>query len=516
MTAGMHPGAARAAYWLGVGMLTAGLGAAVIAGQGTATAAPADGTEDSVGAVSAHRVGRDSAPEGIKSALSQRRSRPAATVGDGEPGPRVKPGARRSGADRRHTVSTRTADETGSGATQSANAVPPADGGDRPVPAKVRRATAVSKPAATARARVDDPAPAPDTVAPTPATVALAAPAAAHAAVASTGADTLVAGHVTWSTIFVDLMTWWGWRSSNLQVSARSPRVPSFVENWWLGVRARHYISAPTNPTEPNGPTGPSPQTPKLLWETNFTDIAEAQRYWGTQSGRWGQSAGENQYYTDGSSNMRVDANGNLVIEVRRETPPDGAGAPDNYTSARVVTYGKASVEPPVRIVARMKLPYTTGTLPAFWMVGEEPGHEFDWPRQGEVDIVEFPGMGTASGRRQWTGNIHGPAAGDNSVDVKLHDVGADLGVDLSADFHEYGVDWYPDHITWTVDGTAMATVTRADYEALGGDWTPFSGAWPHYLILNTAVGNPWTGDPNASAVFPQQMLVDWVRVYAL
>ncbi|MGK2882342.1 MAG: glycoside hydrolase family 16 protein, partial [Mycobacterium sp.] len=225
-------------------------------------------------------------------------------------------------------------------------------------------------------------------------------------------------------------------------------------------------IPLPANPT-------PEVSAPVLLWETNFTDIAEAMQAWSMQTGRWGQSAGENQFYTPDFSNVSIDANGHLVIEVRREATPDGATAPHNYTSARVVTYGKQSVEPPVRIVARLQMPYTQGTLPAFWMVGLEPGHEFDWPRQGEIDIVEYPGFRDGQGRTTWTGNIHGPSAADNTVDVKLHTVGADLGVDLSAGFHDYGIDWYPDRIIWHVDGVETGRVTKAQYEALGGDWTP-------------------------------------------
>jgi len=115
-----------------------------------------------------------------------------------------------------------------------------------------------------------------------------------------------------------------------------------------------------------------------------------------------------------------------------------------------------------------------------------------------------------------WTGNIHGPAETSNNVDVKLHNVDADLGVDLSQDFHEYGMDWYADRIVWHVDGVEVGQVTQAEYEAFGGDWTPFSGAWDHYLILNVAVGNPWTGDPKTWLPYEAQMKVDWVKVYEL
>jgi len=37
----------------------------------------------------------------------------------------------------------------------------------------------------------------------------------------------------------------------------------------------------------------------------------------------------------------------------------------------------------------------------------------------------------------------------------------------------------------------------------------------PFYLILNVAVGGKWPGNPDTSTKFPQQMLVDFVRVYS-
>ncbi|MCV7153104.1 glycoside hydrolase family 16 protein [Mycobacterium pyrenivorans] len=305
-----------------------------------------------------------------------------------------------------------------------------------------------------------------------------------------------------------------GIRSNKMGTDFLNIPVSKYTAARWLVKRARIYrdVVIP-QPSDPSGPSAPG-QGP-LLWETNFTDLNEALTYWGLQTGRWGQSAGENQYYTDGD-NVYVDAQGNLVIEARRDATPDGLGTPDNYTSARVVTFGKQSIGVGTRVVARIQMPVTQGTLPAFWSVGLEPGHEYDWPRQGEIDIVEIPGMGTPASRRWWTGNIHGPAAADNTVDVKLHGVDADLGVDVSQGFHEYGMDWYADRIVWHVDGVEVGRVTKAQYEALGGDWTPFSGAWEHYLILNVAVGNPWTGDPSPSAPFEAQMKVDWVKAYAL
>ena len=322
---------------------------------------------------------------------------------------------------------------------------------------------------------------------------------------------------ITVGSMIVDMLYSLGIRNTGLGADFLAIPVPRFIESWWQGVRTRIYgdVVIPEPEPEPEPEPVPGPAEPELLWESNFTDMTEALRYWGLQTGRWGAPAGENQYYTDGD-NVYIDADGNLVIDARREATPDGLGAPHNYTSARVVTYGKQSFGVGTRVVARIQMPATQGSLPAFWSVGLEPGHEFDWPRQGEIDIVEIPGLGTPQSRRVWTGNIHGPADTDNSVDVKLHDVAADLGIDLSQGFHDYGMDWHADRIVWHVDGVEVGSITQAQYEALGGDWTPFSGAWDHYLILNVAVGNPWTGDPDPSAPFHAQMKVDWVKAYQL
>lgn len=527
-------------YWLSAGMMAVGLGAAIASGQGVATAA----AEDAGGSTTSSA--KPAAPDRERTATSPggtATAQPRTARGSGaERTARSTPEVRRSVTSRRGTqaaevgiqaprtvavdtvvVDAPLPDDPGAGA---ADPDPDALGDTaydrrrsfaetRPLrPERRSQATVLAAVEQRTTPRRAEVSPANSATA-SASTTSVAAPAAAPTAAAKVAA----AKPVTIGSFLKSMLS---------RVSLKFT-LPKGMQNWWRDVRQRIFgvpgrpvVVPPTEPVTPNpstpGPVGspPAANAPVLLWETNFTDIAEAMQAWSMQTGRWGQSAGENQFYTPDFSNVSIDANGHLVIEVRREAAPDGAAAPHNYTSARVVTYGKQSVEPPVRIVARLQMPYTQGTLPAFWMVGLEPGHEFDWPRQGEIDIVEYPGLRDEQGRTKWTGNIHGPSAADNTVDVKLHTVGADLGVDLSAGFHDYGIDWYPDRIIWHVDGVETGRVTQAQYEALGGDWTPFSGEWSHYLILNTAVGNPWTGDPDPSSQFPQAMKVDWVRVYSL
>ncbi|OZC83546.1 glycoside hydrolase [Rhodococcus sp. 06-412-2C] len=243
-----------------------------------------------------------------------------------------------------------------------------------------------------------------------------------------------------------------------------------------------------------------------LLWEDQFNGYGGPDpSKWGFQTGRWGASSGEQQYYTNAWNNANQ-FNGTLNITARRETPPDGKGAPNNFTSARVVSMGKQSATPPVRIEASIKMPSAQGLLPAFWTLGLQPGGEYSWPSQGEIDAVEIPGLNGPSF------NLHGPSKWNSSQDVKT---GGGMGP-VGNGFHTYRIDWLPTSITWFVDGVARYSLTKAQYEAKGGNWKAFSGAWPHYILLNVAVGNNWVGKTPTSTPYPQTMSVDWIRVSRL
>lgn len=243
-----------------------------------------------------------------------------------------------------------------------------------------------------------------------------------------------------------------------------------------------------------------------LLWEDQFNGSGGPDpSKWGFQTGRWGASSGEQQYYTNSWNNANQ-FNGTLNITARRETPPDGKWAPNNFTSGRVVSMGKQSATPPVRIEASIKMPSAPGLLPAFWTLGLQPGGEYSWPSQGEIDAVEIPGTNGPSF------NLHGPSKWNSGQDVKA---GGGMGP-VGGGFHTYRIDWLPTSITWFVDGVARYSLTKTQYEAKGGNWKAFSGAWPHYILLNVAVGNNWVGKTPTSTPYPQTMSVDWLRVSRL
>jgi beta-glucanase (GH16 family) len=126
------------------------------------------------------------------------------------------------------------------------------------------------------------------------------------------------------------------------------------------------------------------------------------------------------------------------------------------------------------------------------------------WPNCGEIDVLENIG-------REPTivhGTVHGPGySGGNGI-------GAPFSLANNAafadDFHIYATEWSENKISFSVDGTTFKTITPADLPQ-GAKWV-FNR--PFFMLLNFAVGGGWPGSPDNTSVFPQTMLVDYVRVY--
>ena len=211
-----------------------------------------------------------------------------------------------------------------------------------------------------------------------------------------------------------------------------------------------------------------------------------------TGAGGWGNA--ELQTYTDSRRNSALDGAGNLVITARREA--DGT-----YTSARLKTEGTFTAQYG-RIEARIRIPRGQGIWPALWMLGADIG-QVGWPTCGEIDVMENVGYEP--------GTVHGTVHGPGYSGAKGLSAAATLpnGAAWADAYHVFGVDWRPGSVTWLVDGVAQRTVTRADVGS-----SPWVFDKPFFVLLNVAVGGTWPGSPDATTRFPQQMLVDWVRVW--
>ncbi len=220
----------------------------------------------------------------------------------------------------------------------------------------------------------------------------------------------------------------------------------------------------------------------------------------GSEEGIPGWGNNELQFYTDRTENVTVE-NGFLLITAKEE---DFNGA--QYTSARLQTKGKIQ-QRYGRFEARIRLPFGQGMWPAFWLLGDDSDGSV-WPQIGEIDIME----NTGDAPTEIFGTVHGPGySGENSISKKytLEDSRVDTG------FHIYGIEWGPDYINYYVDNVLYYQITPEDVE----EETDGSGEWvfndrQFYIVLNLAVGGNLPGAPNAETVFPQTMVVDYVRVY--
>ncbi len=241
-----------------------------------------------------------------------------------------------------------------------------------------------------------------------------------------------------------------------------------------------------------------------LTWQDEFNAPAGTpvdQSKWRFDVGGHGWGNNERQYYTNSTSNAVHDGQGNLVITARRENPANYQChyGRCEYTSARLLTSATFS-QAYGRFEARIKIPRGQGIWPAFWMLGNNFG-SVGWPASGEIDIMENIGREPNTVH----GTIHGPGySGGGGIGGSRT-----IGQPLADTFHTYRVDWEPNVIRWYLDGQEFF---RVDPGRLGGNRWVFDH--PFFMILNVAVGGEWPGYPDGSTQFPQQMLVDYVRVY--
>jgi beta-glucanase (GH16 family) len=247
----------------------------------------------------------------------------------------------------------------------------------------------------------------------------------------------------------------------------------------------------------------PAPLMDAVTWKLVFSDEFNGadgafldESKWSYDVGGKGWGNNELQYYTPGGRNASL-KQGNLVITAAKETLHG-----NSYTSARVTTKGKADWSHG-KFEVRAKLPRGKGVWPAIWLLPIKDTYG-DYRKNGEIDILEMIGSDTHT----FYGTNHYFAYG------KYHTVSNRVStptVDRSKDFHVYGIEWDRDWIRYTLDGRVYASFKSAKVFP-DASYRPYDQ--PFYLLMNVAVGGTWPGSPDNNTVFPQQMLIDYVRVY--
>ncbi len=216
---------------------------------------------------------------------------------------------------------------------------------------------------------------------------------------------------------------------------------------------------------------------------------------WNFDTGGGGFGNQELEYYNSGTSNVYQDGQGHLVIEARRESGGRSCWyGTCQWTSGRIQTAGKFTQQYG-HIEARIQVPKGAGLWPAFWMLGGGT-----WPNGGEIDIMENVGRDPNT----VYGTIHGPGySGGNAVGGTRN-----IGQPLGNAYHVFAVDWSPNLIIWTIDGSEYFRATPASIR--GNSWV-FDH--PFFIILNLAVGGNFPGSPDAGTPSVNRMLVDYVHV---
>ena len=240
-----------------------------------------------------------------------------------------------------------------------------------------------------------------------------------------------------------------------------------------------------------------------LVWEDNFDGPGLNRNDWNVELHEPGWVNEELQEYVDSEKNIFIE-NGNLVI---RPVKSSGMNGKSYYTSGRISTQNKKDFTYGV-FEARLKVPEGKGFLPAFWLMATDENIYGQWPRCGEIDIMEVHGSDT----KTTYATIHYGNPHRQSQATKTLDNGT-----FADGFHTYAVKWEPGEISWYVDGFLIHSENEwySITEGQGEITYPAPFDQPFYIILNLAVGGSWVGYPDRTTDFKNARYeVDYVKVW--
>ena len=243
-------------------------------------------------------------------------------------------------------------------------------------------------------------------------------------------------------------------------------------------------------------PLSSSSESP-YFWNDEFDGEAIDTSKWTFETGATGWGNNEWEYYTARTENAYVQE-GILHIRANKESY-EGA----SYTSARLITKGKFSFTYGT-IEARIALPLGKGIWPAFWMLGENID-DVSWPACGEIDIIEAVNEeNIVYGTNHWAYEGQHAEYGNNTSDY----YGTSIALDITQ-FHTYRLTWDEKAIAMYVDDFKYHEIS---IENSAGGTDAFHK--PFFLLLNIAVAGNWPRFEVDDAQFPNEMLVDYIRIY--
>lgn len=228
-----------------------------------------------------------------------------------------------------------------------------------------------------------------------------------------------------------------------------------------------------------------------IIFEENFNEDSLNETYWNYELGDgcpnlcgWGNN--ERQIYSKENATIK---NGYLVIKATKDAFV--------YKSAKLTTKQKVEFKYG-SVEVRAKLPLGHGLWPAIWMLGNDIDTK-GWPACGEIDIMEY--VGKAPNKVYTT--LHTPDSFGQSKNTKIT-----VDENIEKGFHVYKTNWSKDKIEFFIDSKLVYTFNP---EIKNDTTWPYNK--PFYIILNLAIGGDFGGPEVDDSIFPQEFIIDYVKV---
>jgi beta-glucanase (GH16 family) len=257
----------------------------------------------------------------------------------------------------------------------------------------------------------------------------------------------------------------------------------------------------------------------ELVWQDEFENVGpvkaiiNGQPAYSPNPKNWAHIIGPNhdeglEYYTDSIQNSYVQQNRLTIVAMK-----------EGYQSAMLTTENLQEFTFGI-FAAKICLPYGNGIWPAWWMYGHDHKTNLTWPTVGEIDIMEM--WGSHKIPQNTDQDVHGTVHWNNQSNtmnpVYNKYIGKPWVTPDGSMLHNnslvYWAEWTPVNISIGVNEfTYFQLNTTVMPDSINPVWA-FSGKWPYRLLLDIAINGYPPGPPDNTTVWPQQMVVDWVRVY--
>jgi beta-glucanase (GH16 family) len=256
----------------------------------------------------------------------------------------------------------------------------------------------------------------------------------------------------------------------------------------------------------------------EIVWQDEFENVGpvkaiiNGQPAYAPNPKKWVHRLGLHfgmETYTDSIQNAYVQNNQLTIVAMK-----------EGYTSAMLSTLDVQEFALGV-FAAKIRLPYGQGMWPAWWMVGDGDKYNLTWPTTGEIDILEMIGGNTRDEPltdQTAVGTIHWNNQSNTMNPVYNKQIQAVWKTPDGSMLHNnslvYWTEWTPTNISIGVNEFVYFQVNTTNLPKSINPVVALSGWWPYRMLLNIAIIPTHPGPPDNSTVWPQEMVVDWVRVY--